>query len=1561
MKTIISLTGAGILFASLVSVAQAQTPKITAQPTNETVLAGGAASFTVAVSGTGPFSYQWQLNGTNLPPRIITTVAGNGYYNPNAGGGYFGDGGPATNAELANLGGVAVDASGNLFVAETEYNVILKVATNGIITTVVGGTNGLGDGGAATNAGLFAPWGVAVDASGSLFIADTANQRIRRVGTNGIITTVAGNGTYGYSGDGGPATSAELNGPAGMTVDASGNLFIADRDNQRIRKVGTNGIITTAAGNGYYNTNRGGGYSGDGGPATKAELYYPSGVAVDASGNLFVAGNNVIRKVGTNGIITTMAGNGIEGYSGDGGPVTSAELNNPAGVTVDGSGNLFITDEFNERIRKAGTDGIITTVAGNGTEGYSGDGGAATNAELNDPAGVVVDGSGNLFIADQGNNRIRKVVFQGQSPSLVLANVGGANAGDYDVVVSSPYGSVTSSVVTLVVLLPPTIVTEPESRGIALGSNGSLNVAVTGTPPFDYQWYFDGAPLLGQTNTTLVINAIGYTNVGSYDVVVTNQYGSVTSAMAVVTVGIPPRIADQSGSQFSPLDGSAAFSVAVSGTGPFTYQWQFDGTNLSESVITTVAGDGIYGYSGDGSAATNAELGNPSGVSADAFGNLFIADTGHNVIRELGTDGIITTVAGKGTYGYSGDGDTATSAELINPADVVVDEFGNLFIADIGNSVIRKVGTNGIITTVAGNGTHGYSGDGGAATNAELANPGGVAVDASGNLFIADTGNSVIRKVAINGIISTVAGNGTNGYSGDGGVATNAELANHGGVAVDAYGNLFIADTDNSVIRKIGIDGIISTVAGNYQLGGSYSGDGGPATNAALNHPTGIALDAYGNLFIADSSRIREVGTDGIITTVAGNGTGGYSGDGGAATNAELEPLFLFGGYYPMGVAVDASGNLFIADDGNQRIRKVVLPGPTLALNHVSGANVGEYDVVVSSPYGSVTSSVVSLVVLVPPTINIQPLTQAILLGSNATLSVAASGAAPLNYQWYFDGAPLNDQTNNTLPLIAAAITNAGSYSVVIQNLYGSVTSAVAVVSVGTAPRITTQPVSQTNLFSSAASFSVAVSGTSPLKYQWQFNGTNLPNGVITTVAGNGFGAGSFSQHGGYSGDGGSAISAELSYPFGVAVDAFGNLFIADRFNNRVRKVGTDGIISTVAGNGTGAYSGDGGLATSAEVFSPLGVAMDATGNLFIADSGNNRIRKLGDKGIITTAVGSASNDYSGDGGNATNAGLFGPWGVAVDASGNLFIAEPSVGVIRKVGTNGIITTVAGNYPSGGGYGGDGGAATNAGVSSIGVAVDSFGNLFIADTYNNRIRKVGTDGIITTVAGNGYYDPNTGGGYSGDGGPATNAALNSPFGVAVDAFGNLFIADTYNNRIREVGTDGIISTVAGNGAGGFSGDGDVATNAELLSPTGVALDSSGNFFIADLNNQRIREVVFEGTTLVLTNVGGANAGVYDVVVSSPYGSVTSSVVSLDVTIPPLKALSSGGQEVQLQFQGVPGNSYVLLSATDLTPPVDWRPVVTNAAETNGNWAFTVSIVPSDHAVFYTYRGSNSGQ
>ncbi|MBH0186023.1 MAG: hypothetical protein HP477_11600 [Nitrospira sp.] len=334
----------------------------------------------------------------------------------------------------------------------------------------------------------------------------------------------------------------------------------------------------------------------------------------------------------------------------------------------------------------------------------------------------------------------------------------------------------------------------------------------------------------------------------------------------------------------------------------------------SSPTINTVAGRG-QGFSGDGGPATVARLRAPHGVAIDTVGNLWIADTGNYRIRKIDAAGVITTVAGTGVQGFSGDGGPATAAELNDPTGVAVDTVGNLWIADSLNHRIRKVDAAGVITTVAGTGGAGFSGDGGPATAAELNDPHGVAVDTAGNLWITDLKNHRIRKVDAAGVITTVAGTGVAGFSGDGGPATAAQLHAPHGVAVDTAGNLWIAERDNYRIRKVDAAGVITTVAGTGVQG--FSGDGGPATAAQLVSPNGVAVDTAGNLWIADydSHRIRKVDAAGVITTVAGTGVLGFSGDGGPATAAWL--------LAPASVAVDTAGTFWFADLGNHRIRKV--------------------------------------------------------------------------------------------------------------------------------------------------------------------------------------------------------------------------------------------------------------------------------------------------------------------------------------------------------------------------------------------------------------------------------------------------------------------------------------------------------------------------------------------------------------------------------------------------------------------------------------------------------------
>jgi NHL repeat-containing protein len=359
-----------------------------------------------------------------LPPvGTIITVAGSGPNEPENAG-FGGDGAPATEARLGFPWGVTLDAAGNFYIADGANHRVRKVGGDGTITTVAGSgpvgavqVSFAGEGGPATQARMEDVAGVAIDGAGNVYIASPPGNRILKVSPDGILTTVAGDGKAGSGGDGGPATQARLNWPLLLAVDASESLYFSDFLNHRVRKISPDGTITTVAGNGKP------GFSGDGGPATQARLSFPAGLAVDAKGNLFIVTDGRVRKVGPDGIIATVAGTGVEGLSGDAGPATQARLNTPVGLAADSGGNLFIADHRNQRVRKVDSNGIITTVAGSGPTGrlmggFGGDGGPATQARMQQLETVAVDAVGNLLVADTGNHRVRKV-FGVAAPGLL--------------------------------------------------------------------------------------------------------------------------------------------------------------------------------------------------------------------------------------------------------------------------------------------------------------------------------------------------------------------------------------------------------------------------------------------------------------------------------------------------------------------------------------------------------------------------------------------------------------------------------------------------------------------------------------------------------------------------------------------------------------------------------------------------------------------------------------------------------------------------------------------------------------------------------------------------------------------------------------------------------------------------------------------------------------------------------------------------------------------------------------------------------------------------------------
>ena len=1297
--------------------------------------------------------------------RVRKITAATGYMSTYAGtgtSGYIGDTTTAIVGVTANLNatqGVALDSAGNLYITEMYNHRIRKVTTAGIITTVAGtGASGFsGDGGSATSAQMNTPGALALDSAGNLYIAENSGNRVRKVTVaTGIITTLAGTGTAGYVGgqDGGPATNAQLNNPSALAFDSAGNLYITDNGNHRIRKVtaiggvitSTNGcVITTFAGTGSAS------FSGDTGAATSAQLSSPYTAVFDSAGNMYISdsGNQRIRKI-TGGTITTVVGNnGTGSFSGDGSAATNATLNNPTGLALDSAGNLYITDTGNRRVRKVtaiggaitSTNGCnITTVVGNGTLSYSGDGGPATNATMNYPVALALDSAGNLYIGDQNNHRVRKVDTAGNIFTVAGTGSTSYNGDSYSSLtattaqVSNPIGvAVNSAGILYIAERANHRIRQVDTSGniSTVAGNGTAGQGGDGGPAVYANLYNPESVILDASGNLYIAD---YTYSRTRKVTAINGVITATNGAVITTVtgtGTAGYNGDSVGTTGAKL--GRPWGVVADPSGNVYYS-EYTGHVVrkidTSNNILPIVGTGSSGYSTT-LAATNANVIGPPGVVVDASGNIYFTDsTNHRVRKVNAANGNITTVAGTGTSGYtaSHDGGRATSATLNSPNGLALDAAGNLYIAEYSNYRVRKVNTAGTITTVAGTGTSAYSGDGLLAISAGMVNPRGLAVDLSGNLYISDYGNQRVRKVAAaTGFISTVAGTGSGGFTGDTLLyATNAQIYSVQGIAVDSASNIYFTDYSGR-FRKVTAAGIISTVAGSIGSASyTYSGDGGSAINAGFNQPYGVVFDSAGNIYIADysNSRVRKITVaTGIITTVVGTGTGGFAGDAGQATSAQINN--------PTGLAFDSAGNLYIADYNNHRIRKVN------------------------------TSGIITTV----------------------------AGLAGFGYTAAHDGGAATSATlNNPRGVVADA---AG-------NIY------------------------------------IADTGNNRIRK------VAVGTGIITSV------------------------TASVNTPYAIVIDTLGILCVADYGNNRVIKVTSDGTVTTVAG-GTGntAYNGDGITATSANLWIPNMVALDSAGNIYITDN-NYRIRKVTvATGIITTVVGTGTQGFNGDSRTvATGTSLYSPWGLALDSSGsNLYIADRDNNRVRQVNlATGAIYTVAGT--GNGGATGDGGAATSAAINlPSGVALDASGNLYIADYSNQRIRKViASTGIMITVVGSGAN------GYAGDNGYALGAKLSNPQAVTLDASNNIYFAEGGNNRVRKVtASTGIVTTVAGNGTTTYVADPtmDAVSNAQLNGPGGLALDASNNLYITSSGDHRIRMVTNAPAApnqLNITTIANINGG-----------------------------------------------------------------------------------------------------
>lgn len=646
-------------------------------------------------------------------------------------------------------------------------------------------------------------------------------------------TTLAGTaGTVVKTADG-TGSAAQFDTPRGIAVDSAGNLYIGDTSNNTIRKVTPSGVTTTIAGGA-------GTAAFADATGTAARFNEPWGMAVDNAGTIYVAdaSNNAIRKVTAAGVVTTFVGGSGAGCTD--GTGTAARLDEPRGVAVDAAGTVYVADYDNHVIRKITAAGVVTTLAGTCDTDGNADGTGAT-ARFRGPHGIAVDSAGNVYVADTGNRAIRKI---------------------------TPAGVVTT------LSLPSFSLSEP--RGIAVDAAGVIYIA-------DYSSH--------------TIKKITTDNFVSVLAGATGVPGTTDATGTTARLHYPSGIAVASG------------TVYVADTDNDTIR-----TISSSGVVTTLAGRAGQTSVVDATGAA-ARFEDPFSVAADVNGVVYVADSAAHVIRRISAAGEVTTYAGTaGSFG-SADG-TGSAARFYSPFGVAVDTAGNVYVADSYNSTIRKIGLGGVVTTLAGTALQRGNADGTGAA-ARFDQPFGIAVDSNGNVYVSDATGNTIRKVTSAGVVTTLAG--SHGQSGStDATGTAARFAVPYAVSVDTAGNVYVVDHGNHTIRKVTAAGVVTTLAGSAGSSGSTDGTG---TSAKFTYPSGIAADASGTVFVADTDNhlIRQITAAGVVTTIGGaTSTGSTNGSGTAARF-----------YNPKGIAVDRNGVLYIADRSNHTIRKGVLTTTT--------------------------------------------------------------------------------------------------------------------------------------------------------------------------------------------------------------------------------------------------------------------------------------------------------------------------------------------------------------------------------------------------------------------------------------------------------------------------------------------------------------------------------------------------------------------------------------------------------------------------------------------------------
>jgi sugar lactone lactonase YvrE len=1191
---------------------------------------GAAARFWlpqgVAVDGSGNVYVADSANGTiRMMPAsaVVATVAGSASTGSANGTG--------SSARFYWPSGAAIDSGGNSFVADTGNGTIRTITAAGVASTLAGLAGNFGStDGSSTNARFYGPQGVEVDGSGNAYVADTGNHTIRKITSGGVVSTLVG--LAGSSGlTDGTGSNARFNGPQGVTVDSSGNVYVADTWNHTIRKVTSGGVVSTLAGlPGTYGDIDG---TSAGGGTNTARFYCPSGIAVDSSGNVYVADtrNHTIRKVTPAGAVSTPAG--LPGVWGSAdGTNSTARFYQPVDLTVDVSGNLYVLDAGNQTVRMVapmGTNWVVTTVAGQAGVTGSADG-TGSNARFFYPGGIGINSAGSFCVADLGNNTIRAGVSsvnsspsiltqpqnqtanQGQNASFsvtatgsaplsyqwlfygtnligatatsyTVSNAQPANAGPYSVVVSNSLGMISSSNALLTIIVPPTITNQPQSLTINQGMNATFTVGASGTSPFSYQWVFNGTNIPGATASSYTKTNAQPSDSGNYSVAVSNPAGTGTSSNAVLTVNpvpTPPGIATQPQDQTVGQGTNATFTVTASGSTPFSYQWLFYGTNLPGATAPSytvtnsqpanagpysVTVTNLYGSTNSATATLTVIL--PPVISVQPASEL--AAVSNSVTFNVGL-----SQGASASYQWRQNGadiSGATQSSYTIPS-VLWASAGSYSVV-VSNFAASLASSNAVLTVeqAAFSFFDGF----------ESYNLGALDNDFSGPNATSSNPWWALSSTTQGGVTNSSTGVTPHGGSKMAGRSAGASFQQdyinlmyrlNDGLRNDgrpywgnfmcqwwfydpwgtnnlpnatnytdylALGSYAPVQTNSDTIASTTIYQRMSLGAFNasgfnvscYQariLGGSGSfGSGnswyntatlrsvgwhharvvvGIPSPATLLAPVSMYVDNMTNATVTSpvdgTNNVVFPGFNVIEMNHASSTTSGYYDD--LTFRAANDPWII---EQPVSQSVNAGqaalfNTVAVGTAYQWQFNGTTIAGATTSAYGIASAaatNAGNYACVISGTNGTITTSLAALTVISPPSIVTPPSSLTVTQNQNATFSVTAAGASPLNYQWRFNSAPISGATASSYTVTNAQTTSAGGYSVLVTNAAGSATSAVATLTVLVPPSISVQPQSQTIASGNCATFSVMATGTAPLYYQWRWNGAPQATGTASS------------------------------------------------------------------------------------------------------------------------------------------------------------------------------------------------------------------------------------------------------------------------------------------------------------------------------------------------------------------------------------------------------------------------------------------------------------------------------